>query len=75
MIRAFAVAALLRALVSWVALALEGALGINAAAISAQPDILALVNVCQGRNRQYVQSSEHVISNKPLTGLGLNIKY
>jgi len=40
------VAALLCALVSRVALALEGAIRVDAAAISAQPNIRTLVNVC-----------------------------
>lgn len=46
MIPAFAVAAFLRALESRVALALEGAFRVDAAAVSAQPEVLALVDVC-----------------------------
>lgn len=46
--RAFAVAAFLRALESRVALALEGAFRVDAAAVSTQPEVLALVNVCSG---------------------------
>lgn len=45
---AFAVAAFLRALESRVALALEGAFCVDAAAVSAQPEVLALINVCSG---------------------------
>lgn len=48
-IRAFAVAALLRALESGVALALEGAFCVDATAVSAQTEVLALVDVCSGR--------------------------
>lgn len=51
-IRAFAVAALLRALESGVALALEGAFCVDAAAVSAQTEVLALVNVCPERRRR-----------------------
>lgn len=45
--RAFAVAALLCALVARVALALEGALSVDALAICTQPHVLTLVNICQ----------------------------
>lgn len=38
-------AALLCALVSWVAMAFEGAVGIDAAAVSAQPNIRTLIDV------------------------------
>lgn len=48
MVRAFAVAAFLRALESRVALALEGAFRVDAAAVSTQPEVLTLVNVCTG---------------------------
>lgn len=48
MTRAFAVAAFLRALESRVALALEGAFRVDAAAVSTQPEVLALINVCSG---------------------------
>lgn len=41
-------AALLCALVSWVAMAFEGAVGIDAAAVSAQPNIRTLIDVCVG---------------------------
>lgn len=51
-IRAFAVASLLRALESGVALALEGALRVDAAAIGAQPEVLALVDVCSGEEEE-----------------------
>lgn len=42
-------AALLCALVARVALALEGALSVDALAIRTQPHVLALVNVCQAQ--------------------------
>lgn len=45
---AFTVAALLCALVSRVALTLEGALCIDALAVRTQPDVLTLINVCGG---------------------------
>lgn len=44
--RAFAVAALLRALVSREALTLEGALGVDAVTVRTQP-VLTLVDVCE----------------------------
>lgn len=54
-IHAFTVAALLCALVSRVALALERAFRIDAAAVGTQPDVLALIDVCLGK-RQNMQS-------------------
>lgn len=68
MIHAFTVAAFLCALVSRVALALKGAFCIDAVAISTQPDVLALINVCLGKRRDmhYVQSPaplNHSLSN------------
>lgn len=44
-------AAFLRALESRVALALEGAFCVDAAAVSAQPEVLALIDVCSGEGR------------------------
>ncbi len=44
-------AAFLCALVSWVALALEGAFCIDAVAVSTQPDVLTLINVCLGEGK------------------------
>lgn len=50
-------AAFLCALVSRVALALEGAFCIDAVAVSTQPDVLTLINVCfgGGKNTQSVK--------------------
>ena len=47
--RAFTVAPLLRALVSRVALALEGAARVDAAAVGTEPVVLALVDVWKGQ--------------------------
>lgn len=57
MIHAFTVAAFLCALVSRVALALKGALCIDAVAISTQPDVLALINVCFGKKEKHALCS------------------
>lgn len=46
-------AAFLRALESRVALALEGAFRVDATAVSTQPEVLTLVNVCSGGGDAY----------------------
>jgi len=66
MIHAFTVAAFLCALVSRVALALEGALRVDAVAVSTQPDVLTLVNVCLGENVMRTDVSLHLQRRKGL---------
>lgn len=63
MIHAFTVAAFLCALVSRVALTLEGAFCIDAVAISTQPDVLTLINVCLGKGKTCImfKFAEHML--------------
>lgn len=72
-IHAFAVAAFLRPLVARVALTLEGSLGIDAAAVRAQPDVLALVDVCVPEEERAMSGKlvchETSTPTRPLKGL------